>query len=270
MIKNIIKNIKQKKKEFLTIDKSTLSPNQEKLIKNILSLSKKKAFDIMQSKYNILSMEKNLSLEEALKISCENIHSRYPVYSETKTNIVGIVYFKDMIKEYFNNKPKKICDIMEPVSIISPSISIDRLIDKILSDKKQLILVGNEYGGFQGTVTIEDIIEEIIGNFTEKNNINTPFNFEYEIINNSIHTNAANSIENLERVLETKFHNINSKTINGLIVELIGRIPVKHEIIYEPETKLNFEVISATEKTVTEVAIYGRLVDKYTKNKNAQ
>lgn len=269
MIKKIIKKIKPKnKKEIISIDKEILSSNQEKLIQNVLSLSKKKVFDIMQSKHTILPINKNLTLEEALISSRDNIHSRYPVYSETKFNVIGIVYLKDMIKEYFIDKTKKINEIMEPVSIISPSISIDCLIEKILNDKKQLILVGNEYGGFQGTVTIEDIIEEIIGNFSEENNINTPYNFEYKIINNAIHTNAQNSIENLERLLDLKFENLKSKTINGLIVELLGRIPVKHEIIHEPNSKLNFEVLSANEKTVKNVAIYGRSIDKI--NKNAQ
>ncbi|MFH1672570.1 MAG: hemolysin family protein [Pseudomonadota bacterium] len=141
-----------------------IEPDEEKVIKNILSLEDKTAKDVMTPRTVIFSLSEHLTLEEAREKAGMWPHSRVPVYSESPEDIVGIVQRRVVLAALASDKHHlKLSNLMKSVHFCPESIRLDKLLMEFLERRQHLFVVIDEFGGLAGVVTLEDVLEEILG-----------------------------------------------------------------------------------------------------------
>ena len=149
-------------------EQGIIEESEAEMISNIMELSDKDARDIMTSRQKIIAMENILTVDEAIHFAIENNYSRYPVYEEELDNILGVVHLRDLIQEYVKNPNTQITQVMEEPIFIHPTFNINKLLQKMQSEKIHMSVVVDEYGQTEGIVCMEDIIEEIVGNIFDE------------------------------------------------------------------------------------------------------
>ncbi|MBT8762392.1 HlyC/CorC family transporter [Desulfohalobiaceae bacterium Ax17] len=149
----------------LTRKSGAIKPYEEQSIQNILSLDKKTVKDIMTPRMVVFSLPAHLTVAEARKAKTIWPHSRIPVYADDDPeDIVGIVYRREVLEALANDQDElKLEDLMKPVHFVLESLTLDRLLIKFLESRMHLFVVLDEYGGVAGVVTLEDVLEEILG-----------------------------------------------------------------------------------------------------------
>ena len=137
---------------------------QESVIDNVLSLETKKVKDVMTPRTVIFSLSEHLTLEKAFEEASTWEHSRFPVYDEDSEDIVGIVLTKEMfISLAKGDNTLKLTDLMRPVSFVAESARLNNVLMEFIASRDKLFVVIDEYGGLSGIITLEDILEEILG-----------------------------------------------------------------------------------------------------------
>jgi len=141
-----------------------LDPTEAGVIQNILSLKSKTAADVMTPRTVVFSLSEDLTVEEARNQKGIWAHSRIPVYSEDFEDIVGIVLRRDMLAALTNNKAdRKLIELMRPVHFVAETHTLERILQMFLERRQHLFIVIDEYSGLSGVLTLEDVLEEILG-----------------------------------------------------------------------------------------------------------
>lgn len=211
-----------------------IEETEAEMISNIFEFSDKDAKDIMTSRQKIIGMENNLIADAALKMAIECNFSRYPIYDGDIDNIIGVVHIKDLISAYMKNPYTKIADIIEEPIFIHPTFNISKLLEKMQHEKIHMSIVLDEYGQTEGLVTMEDIIEEIVGNILDEHDDETKDivcmpNGEYLVA-------GVTNLEELSDTLDIKFPDEDFETLNGFLLFQLGKLPVEgedNEVVYE-------------------------------------
>jgi len=256
---------KKKKKEIIELiveaKPSALDSHGKKLIEAVLSFKDRTAKEIMVPKTDLFSLPAEMSIKEAAKILHSQGFSRTPVYESSLDNIVGILMYKDLLSkymEYERSEPgNKILEA--PIRSIqkSPFYAPEtKKISSLLQDfrKKQmhLAIIVDEYGSTEGIVTIEDILEEIVGDisdeYDEEEKLYRPHGSHSWIVD------AKMNILDIEEKLGISIpQEANYGTLSGFIYQKAGKIPLKGFIIHQDDFEI--EVLSSTEKAVEKVKI---------------
>ena len=196
------------------------------MIQNIFEFSDTDAKDIMTHRKNIVAINGNCSLREAISFINDNNMSRYPVYIEDLDNIIGILHIKDILmyydKDIDNLKVKDLHDLLSVAEFIPETHGINTLFAKMQSKKRHMVIVVDEYGQVSGLLSLEDILEEIVGNIED----------EHDEEENSIEVKTEDSflmegsttLEEVEEILGTKLSE-DYETLNGYLISLYGKIP---------------------------------------------
>ena len=141
-----------------------LDPTEARVIQNILSLKSKTAHEVMTPRTVVFSLKDDLTVEEARNQRGIWSHSRIPVYEKDFEDIVGIVLRRDILAALTNDRGhRKLSDLMRPVHFVAESHSLDRILQMFLDRRQHLFTVIDEYGGLAGVLTLEDVLEEILG-----------------------------------------------------------------------------------------------------------
>ncbi len=140
-----------------------IEPYEEKTIKNVLSLDKKRVWDIMTPRTVVFSLSAELDIHEACKVHDVWHFSRIPIYAEHNEDIVGILERRTLAKHMADGENCALGSIMEPVRFVQESKSLDKLLQEFLNSRTHLFVVLDEYGGLAGVVSLEDVLEEILG-----------------------------------------------------------------------------------------------------------
>ena len=148
----------------------------DKLIRNVFRYMDKKARDIMTHRKNIVAIDEEESLEDALHFMLETNYSRFPIYRESIDEIIGFMHLREAmtcyLKNNYRNVPvKELHSYIRPVDFIPESKNIDRLFKEMQAKKNHIVIVMDEYGQTSGLVTLEDILEEIVGNIMDEYDI---------------------------------------------------------------------------------------------------
>ena len=148
----------------LTRRAGAIKPYEELSIRNILTLDTKTVEEIMTPRTVVFSLPASMTVEEARESRSIWPHSRFPVYAEDPEDIVGIVYRREVFEALADDKDDlKLSDIMKPVRFVLENLALDRLLVKFLEQRLHLFVVLDEYGGVSGVVSLEDVLEEILG-----------------------------------------------------------------------------------------------------------
>jgi len=229
--------------------------NEKSLIKNILALSEKSVEDVMVPRGEIISVEKNQTYNEILSLIKNESHSRMPVFENNLDNAIGFFHIKDFIK--FNENNFKIESILRDVLFVAPQSPILNLLRRMRLSSIHMGLVVDEFGGVDGLVTIEDLVEEIVGEIEDEHDAEDLEELIITKNNNFIIVDAAYRVEDLEKYFQIKSINESDseiETLGGLIFSKINRIPKNNEV-FDINDTLKIKIIKASERKIHTIEV---------------
>ncbi|HYB09361.1 MAG TPA: hemolysin family protein [Alphaproteobacteria bacterium] len=233
-----------------------IDPQERALLANILKLHDLTVADVMVPRADIVAVEHTLSLDELTRVMGTEAHSRMPVYRETLDDVVGMVHIKDVLAWWGRESEFRIAKIMRPVLFIVPSMRVLDLLLKMRATRHHLALVVDEFGGIDGIVTIEDLVEEIVGEIEDEHDVD-PRPMIQELPNGTFLVDGRVEIETFEeRVGKIPLDDTHEEvdTLGGLVAALAGRVPARGEIIGHP-AGYEFEVIDADARRIKRLRV---------------
>jgi len=236
----------------------TLSHENE-LLKNLAGLRGINASDVMIPRVDIVSVAMSDDFNEIVKQLIKTNHSRVPVRNESLDDIVGILHIKDVLANLFLQEKKDIKSLLRKPIFVSPSISLLDLLYEMRVKRRHLALVVDEYGGIDGLVTIEDLVEELVGDIEDEHDLSTECRLE-KMQDGSIVLEARITMDLIEDLLSSiRKEDLNEEieTLGGFIINIAGRVPVKGEVIKYSPSRLKFEILEADPRKVILVKLRG-------------
>lgn len=228
------------------------------IISNLKNFSEKTVMDVMVPRSDIISADINTSLEDLTKIILQHRHTRTLIYNEKLDNIVGFVHIKDLFEVFAGSKKKFKLKKLIRKHIISPhSMKLTDLLIRMQVTRTHIAVIIDEYGGTDGIVTIEDIIEEIVGRIDDEHDDEDSSKEGYKILQPGIViTDARVEIEKIEAIVGTKLKGKDDEfeTIGGLLMSMTGNVPEKGEIVIVDE-EIIAEIIESTARTIKQIKI---------------
>lgn len=228
------------------------------LLTNILSLKNKRCVDVMIPRADVVACSSNRDLEYLANKIIKSGHSRIPIYKNDLDEVIGLAHAKDIMACILNNKDVNIEDIVNKnILFVSPSMKILNLLQEMQIKRTQMVMVVDEYGGIDGIITIEDLIEEIVGDISDEYDVDTPP--QIIVHENSIEADARAEIKNIEEIIGYDvFEQIEDEedidSIGGFVFHLAQRIPLKGEIInYKDEIK--FRILASDPRRILRVMV---------------
>jgi gliding motility-associated protein GldE len=241
----------------MTIDEDT-SEGEKMILKGIASFGDKEASEIMKSRLDITALNINTDFESMMKMAIDSGYSRIPVYKESIDNVLGIFYVKDLLPNINNkNANKDWVDLIRPVFYVPENKKINDLLQDFRSRKIHMAIVVDEYGGTSGIITLEDIIEEIVGDISDEFDEDDESDFK-KIGENKYKFLAKTPINDFCKILnvdDETFDNIKgeSDSLGGLLLEINGKIPEKGSVI--TYKNFSFKVIDVDKRRLKEIEI---------------
>ena len=203
----------------------------------------------------IISVEKNQTYNEILSLIKNESHSRMPVFENNLDNAIGFFHIKDFIK--FNENNFKIESILRDVLFVAPQSPILNLLRRMRLSSIHMGLVVDEFGGVDGLVTIEDLVEEIVGEIEDEHDAEDLEELIITKNNNFIIVDAAYRVEDLEKYFQIKSINESDseiETLGGLIFSKINRIPKNNEV-FDINDMLKIKIIKASERKIHTIEV---------------
>ena len=234
------------------------------LLRNILNLHGLTVYDIMIPRADIVAVDLGTSLTDLVRIMSEEAHSRIPVYRETLDDIAGMVHIKDLLACWNSESQVILSDIVRSVLFVAPSMPILELLLQMRVSRLHLALVVDEFGGIDGMVTIEDLVEEIVGEIEDEHDEDyTPRMIERA--DGTLEADARVPIKDFEDRLG-EFLSIEEReedidTLGGLVFFLAGRVPSRGEIIPHA-SGFDFEVLDADPRRIRRIRICQPIINK--------
>ena len=240
-------------------DDENISKQERLMLLNILKIDQIRSTDIMIPRADIGAVEVNDSFEKVLEVFLKESHSRVPIYEKNLDNIIGMIHIKDFVKyqNEGNFEQGFLKKIKREVIEIPPSMPVLDLLMKMQLTRLHMGIVIDEYGGTDGLVTIEDVIEEITGEIEDEHDEqNMPMLIK--TAPNSFEASARVEIEEFEKLSKINFlkdyNNEDVDTLGGLVVAIAGRVPQRGEII-KHESGLTFEINDADPRRIKSIKI---------------
>jgi magnesium and cobalt transporter len=252
--KKSLPNITEKLQEIVSSRGSTtekIGDEEKEILINAIKFTDTKVEEVMVPRTDIAAVELTTNFSKIKKMLIEKGHTRIPVYSESLDNIKGFIHIKDLICFFSDAKNFKISKILRKALFVPPSMDVADLVLKMRNTRIRLAIVIDEYGGTDGMITMEDLMEEIVGENDEED--------IKQIEDNVFEVNARIRIEDIEEKLNIKL--VNTKdidndfdTLAGLIVKLSKKIPKNNEVIKFSDN-IKFIIKEAEERFVKKVII---------------
>lgn len=239
-------------------EQGLIQASEAEMISNIFEYHDKEAQDIMTNRTNIIALESDMLLKDAIDFVLNNKQSRYPVYEENIDHIIGILHLKDVLRYYaqddkLENPISSFEDLLREPEYVPLTRNIDELFKDMQSKKLQMVIVIDEYGQTAGLVAMEDILEEIVGNIMdeydeEMDYIEDKGNDEYEI-------DGLTPLEELEERFAISFENSEFETLNGFLISKLDRIPDENEAFEVEVEGYLFKILSVSNKVIQRVLV---------------
>jgi CBS domain containing-hemolysin-like protein len=236
-------------------EEGIIEENEGELIQSVMRFSDRTAGEVMTPRPNIVAVEANATLEAVRDLMIESKYSRLPVYSGQMDNIEGVIYVRDLLKYWqIGEMNRKAIEIARPTYFVPETKPIDELLPEMQKAKTPMAIIINEYGGLAGLVTIEDLIEEIVGEIEDEDEPEPP-EMDADIVEEPEGVVARGNVEvaKIERIFDVELAADDFTTIAGLVINELGHLPSVGESI--EFRGLKFEVVEADERRVSRVRI---------------
>jgi CBS domain containing-hemolysin-like protein len=267
-------------------DSTVFSPEERSMLHNILRLKEVRVEDVMVPRTDIIAVEDTTPLSELLQIFEDSAHSRMPIFSDTLDDPKGMVHIRDVVSYLTNRsitrksrsgfskldlervnlkKTIKELKLIRPVLFVPPSMLVNTLMSRMQAERIQMALVIDEYGGTDGIVSLEDIVEEVVGEIEDEHD-----DEDGPLISKSANDRyIADARADLKEVQAVIGDNFNAgdvaedvDTIGGLVFAIAGRIPVRGEVI-EGLSNFEFRIIDADPRRIKKLEIVEkRIIDR--------
>ena len=242
--------------------KSVFGKHEMRMLCNVFEYMDTDAKDVMVHRKHIVGIDGNLPLNEAMHFFIEEKFSRFPVYEEDIDNILGTIHMRDAMRCYLDESlrevpVKELKDAIRPVCFVPETKSIEKLFQQMLNKKNLMAMVIDEYGQTAGLVTMEDIVEEIVGNIQDE------YDEEEELIvkqsENVYIVDGMAQLDDLEDLLHIDFEEEDYDTLNGYLIECIDQIPAEDEQYVLQFEGYDFTILSVDNNTIKKVKIEKRM-----------
>ena len=231
-----------------------LEPDDREMISRILDLPDKVAREIMVARTDMVCLEVGTPAAEVLQTTIACRHTRIPIYQETIDNIIGILHVKDMLDCWAEEKSISLSELIVGRTPFSTpeSKKISELFRELREHKQHIAIVVDEYGGTAGIVTLENIIEEIVGEIQDEDEVDEQDAF-IQTTADIYSVDARLNLVELNKKLDTEFEAENIDTIGGFVVDHLGRVPEKGTIF--TYRGINFTILEADERRIQRIQI---------------
>lgn len=240
-------------------ENGVLQESEAEMINNIFTLDQKEAKDIMTHRKQIMALDGTCSLQEVLAEIRDMGYSRYPVYLDDVDNIIGIIHIKDILNQMLDQtnmeqQLTKINDLIRPASFIPETRNIDVLFKSMQSQKIHMVIVVDEYGQTSGLVTMEDILEEIVGNIFDEHDAE-----EEQIVEEADGSYVIDGMTDFDDVCELlEIHGEELEdfdTLSGFLISRINKIPVNGEHYQVSAYGYRFDVLLVEHRVIRTVRV---------------
>jgi magnesium and cobalt transporter len=233
-----------------------ISEDQRVLLANILKLRDKTVRDVMVPRVDIIGISANTPLDEVVRLIQAEAHSRYPVYRESLDDVIGMVHIKDVLVYWGTPKKFNLRDILRRVVFVAPTLPVlDMLLDMRRS-RTHMALVVDEFGGTDGLLTIEDLVEEIVGEIEDEHDVAQAPVLSRRA-DGTIDVNGRTPVEMLEQEIGNVLSEDERReidTVGGLIFSLLGRIPERGEVVQHP-SGVEFEILDVDPRRIRRLRV---------------
>lgn len=216
----------------------TLEKSESDLIKSAIEFDDKNVSEILIPRVDVVAVDKSVTMEEVKNILLSSGFSRIPVYDGTIDKILGVIYAKDFYVRYFEGSNAAVTDIMRPVKFIPETTTVARTLTEIQKSMVQMIVVVDAYGGTVGIVSLEDILEELVGEIWDESD-----EVQYAFVRESDGTYAvlgeANIFDLMKEIgVEFDVGDYEDHTVGGFMQYKLNRIPIKGDRVENDEVKM--------------------------------
>lgn len=239
-------------------DDEPVSLHERSLFENIIALRDMTAEDVMIPRADIVAVPKNIELQELVDVMVKKAHSRLPVYGDTLDDIAGMVHIKDVLGCVAAGREFSLQSLLRRVLFVSPAIRVLDLLSEMRLSRTHMALVVDEFGGIDGLITIEDLVEEIVGEIDDEHDVDqTPKLIR--LSDGCYIADARFEVEDLEEKLSFSLldeeEDEDIDTLGGLVFSLAGRVPARGELIEHP-SGIQFEVLDADPRRIRRLRIH--------------
>jgi CBS domain containing-hemolysin-like protein len=233
-------------------EKGLIEPDKTSMLKSIFELGTTQVKEIMVPGPSVISISAQLTMKEALAFFTKYQFSRFPVYEGTPDNVIGMLHLKDVFMVFSRDEEKSVKDILRPILFIPENLKVNQLLREFKAQHMHIAIVINEFGSNVGLVTLEDVLEEIVGEIRD----------EYEAVTEKIIplknggwlVDASIELEQLSKLLNIYFEREAAFTLGGFLTERVQHLPKKGErITYKNYT---FQIQQASAKRVFQVLVF--------------
>ena len=228
--------------------RSLLDSDALSMIEGVLQVSQMRVRDIMIPRVQMVVLPKEASLESILPLVAESGHSRYPVIDGDKSKVIGVMLAKDLLVRMIENKALLVQDIMRSVSIVPESKRLNVLLKESRTNGNHMAVVVDEYGQAAGLVTIEDVLEQIVGDIEDEHDDHDDENYVFQRSESEYMLKALMPMDDFDEYFNTQLATDEYDTIGGFLVSQLEHMPQKGERLDVED--LNFEVIKADNRRV--------------------
>lgn len=229
-------------KEKHLVDKYAL-----KMLEGVLQVSEQRARDVMVPRKKMIVLKKDALLEEIYPIVIESGHSRFPVISEDKSEVVGVLLTKDLLTHALNRKTIKVEELMRTATVVPESKRLNVLLKEFRENRSHMAIVVDEYGAVAGIITIEDVLEQIVGEIEDEHDY-ADEEYITQRKDNVFVVQALTPLEDFNEYFSADFDNEEFDTVGGFIVGRLEHMPKKGEKV--EQGKFRFEVLRADGRRV--------------------
>lgn len=243
--------------ESETADADQAWTGESSLLLNILKLGEKTAYDVMTPRVDIRAAPEDIDIRGLIQLAREHGHSRVPIFRNDLDDIVGIVHIKDVLPYIFEPESFQLAKIIRAPMFVAPSIRVLDLLLQMRLSRAHIALVVDEFGGIDGLVTIEDLVEEVIGEIEDEHDVVRGPSLVQRPDGTWL-ADARTTIEEFEERVgpvlteEERAHDID--TLGGLVMSLTDRVPSRGELVTH-SSGIDFEVIDADPRRIKRLRV---------------
>lgn len=232
-----------------------IDPQTREMIEGVIGVNELKVRDIMIPRAQMTTIDIGQNVEEFLPVIIETAHSRFPVISEDKDHIEGILLAKDLLRYVFNNEEQvNLREIIRPAVIVPESKRVDVLLKEFRQQRYHMAIVVDEYGGVSGLVTIEDILELIVGEIEDEYDTEEDGTDDIRPLNKSTYSvKALTTVEDFNTFFQTNFSEDEADTIGGIVLKAFGHMPNTDDEI--SINKIHFKITNSDKRRLLQLKV---------------
>jgi magnesium and cobalt transporter len=219
------------------------------MMEGVMQVSEMQVREIMIPRAQMVVVQQDMSLDEILPVITESGHSRFPVIGENRDEVVGLILAKDLLPYFIaeNSEEFSVRDVLRPAVFVPESKRLNVLLKDFRSNRNHMAVVVDEFGGAAGLVTIEDVVEQIVGEIADEHDIEEDIHIKKQNDNRYI-IKALLPIEDFNEFFSAEFSDEEFDTMGGLVMQAFGRMPARGEIVVID--KYRFKVLSADSRRI--------------------